>query len=115
MTKEIEKIITKALVESEKRLEKNLETKFEKRLKHHTESLIEVINDKFEIVKEQFVSVFEKQDSHTEQIGNVLVDLSEVKINLKSVSYDVAIKLDNKLDKKHFADLDGRVRKLEKR
>src|SRR3989344_1903825 len=135
MTKEIEKIIKKVVIESDKR--------FEKRLKHHTEALVEVLDDKFKIVSEQFKGVYEKfdninesfdslektldshtsilnshtdtLDSHTERVGNIMMDMTEVKRDVKEIKYEIVVRLNNKVDKKHLIVLDQRVRRLEKK
>lgn len=93
-----------------------------KLLKDQTEKLVEIFDDRIKTVQEGFNGINKKLDSHTkildshtEQIGNILVDLSTIKINVNQISYDVRMKLDNKADKKHFVDLDQRVRRLEKK
>jgi ABC-type transporter Mla subunit MlaD len=112
MTKEIdiEKVIKRVQNEADKKNERRFD------------GMMEVMNDNFKKVEDLFKGVFEKLDahskildSHTEQIGNVLVDLNAVKIDIGQVRYDIALTLDRKLDKKHFVDLDRRVRILEKK
>ena len=56
-----------------------------------------------------------KLNSHTEQIGNILMDTTELKYDMNGVKLDMSLFLDKKVDKKHFIDLDTRVRVLEKK
>ncbi len=102
--------------------QKNTGENIAKLLKNQTEQLVEIFDDRIKTVQEEFNGINKKLDfhtrildSHTEQIGNILVDLSTIKISMNQISYDVGMKLDNKADKKHFVDLDGRVRRLEKK
>ena len=102
----IEKIIKKVQTDADKKSERRFE------------GMMEVINNNFEKVTEQFKIVFEKLDyhsqtldSHTEMIGNLTMDMTEVKSDIK----DIKSSLDSKVDKKHFVDLDRRVRILEKK
>ena len=102
MSKEIEKIIKKVQGDDDKKNERRFD------------GMMEVLEEKFEIIQEQFSGVHKKLDSHSDQIANILVDLSDVKLNMRKVSYDVAMDLDRKINKKHFVDLEGRVRVLER-
>ena len=86
-----------------------------KLLKDQTEKLIEVFDDRIQIVQEEFKGINRKLDSHEEQIGNIIVDMSEVKIKINDINYKVTFDLDRKIDKKHFVELDTRVRRLEKK
>jgi phage shock protein A len=54
-------------------------------------------------------------DSHTEEIANLRMDMTEVKSNVKDIKLNIRFGLDDKVDKKHFVDLDSRVRVLEKK
>ena len=107
---DIKKILKEVLTEADKKSQKRFD------------GMMEEINDKFKIMEEGFKGVNERFDeidktlnSHTEQIANILVDLSSVRLNMQSVSYEVSMHMDKKIDKKHFVDLEGRVRKLEKK
>ena len=105
-----------------KKTQNNSGENISKLLKNQTEKLVEIFDDRIKVVTEQYNGIqktldshTKTLDSHTEQIGNILVDLSSIKINIANISYDVGVKLDNKADKKHFVDLDQRVRRLEKK
>ena len=59
MTKEIEKIIKRVQGEADKKNERRFD------------GMMEVINDNFKIVAEQFKGVHVKLDSHTQEIGEM--------------------------------------------
>ena len=96
MTKEIEKIIKKVQGEADKKNERRFD------------GMMEVLNEKFKIIQEQFSAVFEKLD-------NVSMDMTEIKSDIKDTPFQIKFLRDFKLDKKHFVELEGRVRKLEKK
>ena len=107
---DIEKIIKKVQSDSHK--------KMEKLFKLHRE----YNDDKFKVVDEKFKSIDQKLDgntkilnSHSEQIANLTMDMMEVKRDIKDIKFEVQLVLDKKVDKKHFVDLEGRVRVLEKK
>jgi len=82
---------------------------------------VEDVNDRFKATNEGMMGIHQKLDkiektldSHSEQLANALVDLNGVKIDMGKVSYEVTMHMDRKIDKKHFVDLEGRVRVLEK-
>lgn len=122
--KEIEKIIKKVQSEADKKNQKYFEkvkTEIKKEFSSQIGVYTENINDRFKATGEgmagidQRLSKIEKTlDSHTEQLANILVDSNSVKIDMGRVSYEVTMHLDKKVDKKHFVDLEGRVRVLEK-
>ena len=91
------------------------ELDIKKVLKDQTEKLIEVFDDRIQTVQEEFNGINKKLDSHTEQIANLTMDMVEVKSDIRQIKFDIKMNLDNKLDKKHFVDLEQRVRKLEKK
>ena len=95
MTKEIEKIIKKVQGEADKKNERRFD------------GMMEVINEKFKIIQEQFSAVFEKLD-------NISMDMTEIRSDIKDTPFQIKFLRDFKLDKKHFVDLEGRVRVLEK-
>ena len=99
MTKEIEKIIKKVQGDADRRFG----------------VMMDEINSSFKIVADQFKGVFEKLDDHGEKLDNLTADMAEVKSDLRGVNLTIKHLNDSKLDKKHFADLDGRLRKLEKK
>ncbi len=105
MTKEldIKKIITQVQTEADKKNQKRFD------------GMMEVLNDKFKVIQEQFMGVHEKLDSHTEMIGNVAMDLTEVKSDLLLVKLEVQNLIQDKVENKHFVALEGRVRILEKK
>ncbi len=83
---------------------------------------VEDVNDRFKATAEGTAGVNEKLDriektldSHTEQIANILVDVSSVRLDMNDIRYKTEVTLDRKLDKKHFVDLEGGVRVLEKK
>ena len=53
-------------------------------------------------------------DGHKEAIGNVIMDMLEVKSDVKELKFKIGLILPDKVDKKHFVDLEQRVRVLEK-
>ena len=119
------------------------ETDMKKILEDQTEKLTEIFDDRIKSVTEQYNDInkkFAKIDrtlnSHTEEIGKLKVGVEETRINvsenkkdikeiridsieikrdIKEVKFWVATDSKNKVDKKHFVDLEGRVRKLEKK
>jgi chromosome segregation ATPase len=128
MSKEIEKIIKKVQLESDKRLEKTL--------KRHTGALIEEFQHRVSVIGEQYNGIqktlnehTKTLDSHTEQIANLLMnvavaksdikelraDMMEVRSDVKQIKFDVKMDLNRKIDKTQFIGLEGRVRVLEKR
>ena len=103
MTKEVEKIIRKVQNEAD--------TKSGWRFK----GMMEVINDNFKKVAEQFKGAHEKLDSHTEEISNLTMDMMEVKSDVKTIKFEMVAVMDTKADRKHIVDLDHRTRTLEKK
>ena len=95
MTKEIEKIIKKVQGEADKKNERRFD------------GMMEVINEKFKIIQEQFSAVFEKLD-------NISMDMTEIRSDIKDTPFQIKFLRDFKLDKKHFVGLESRVRVLEK-
>ena len=98
------------------------ELDIKKLLKDQTEKLTEIFDDRIKSVTEQYNDIndkFSKIDrtlkSHTQQIANILVDVGAIKIKMSDVDYSVKMRLDRKIDKVNFVDLEGRVRKLEKK
>ena len=73
------------------------------------------VDKRFNEVDKRFDKIDKTLDSHTEQIANILVDLNTVKLNMQDTKHEVKIDIDKKVDKKHFVDLEGRVRILEKK
>jgi len=110
MSKEIEKIIKRVKDDANKDIKRHIKALFEE-----FDHRMKVVGELHADTPKQLKEIKRTLDSHTDQIGSILVDLSEIKINVRNVSYDVGVRLDNKLDKKHFVDLDQRVRKLEKK
>ena len=97
-----------------KKIRDNSQDNIAKLLKNQTEQLIEIFDDRIQTVQEEFNGINKKLDSHSDQIANLTMDMLEVKSDLKQVKFDVKMNLDNKVDKKHFVDLELRIRKLEK-
>jgi hypothetical protein len=93
------------------------------------EKVNEIFDDKMKIVENGFKSVHEKLDSHTNEIADLkvevtdmkdrldvaIMDIKEIKSDMKKVKLDVNLDLERKVDRKHFIDLDQRVKKLEKK
>ena len=132
---DIEKIIKRVQSESDKRLEKTL--------KCHTGALLEEFQGRVSGIAEQYGDIQKNikeikitLESHTEEIGKLKVgmeenrldvkdmksdikeirmDLIETKRDIKDVKFWVTGGLKNKVDNKHFVDLDSRVRILEKK
>ncbi len=109
MSKEIEKIIKKVRDDANKDTKRHIDVLFEE-----FDHRMKAMGEWHEETTKQYKEIKKILDSHTEQIGGVLMDLVEVKRDIKDIRYDVAVKLDNKLDKKHFVDLEQRVRRIEK-
>ncbi len=107
MSKEIEKIIKKVQSDSDKRLKKAL--------KQHTGVLIEEFQHRVSVIGEQYSDIQKTLDSHSNQIANVSMDIMEIKSSVRDIRLDIKLDLDKKVDKKHFVDLEGRVRVLEKK
>jgi septation ring formation regulator EzrA len=135
MSKEIEKIIKKVQLESDKRVEKML--------KRHTGALVEEFQHRVSAIGEQYGSIqktlnghTKTLNSHTEQIGKLMVKMTsveseikdiksdvknlradnlEMRSDIKQVKFDIKFDLDRKIDKTQFVDLEGRVRILEKK
>jgi len=107
MSKEIEKIIKKVQSDSDKRLEKIL--------KQHTGVLIEEFQHRVSAIGEQYSDIQKTLDSHSNQIANLSMDIMEIKSGVRDIKLDIKLDLDRKVDKKHFVDLEGRVRVLEKK
>ena len=131
----IEKIIKRVQTESDARLEKTL--------KRHTGALLEEYQSRVTGIAEQYKDIKNTLDSHTkileshtEEIGKLKVGVEEIRINVgenkkdikeirmdsieikrdvKEVKFWVVGELKDKVDKKHFVDLDSRVRHLEKK
>ena len=83
---------------------------------------IEDVNDRFKATNEGYTGINERLDriektleSHSEQTANIAVDVSSVKLDMNDIRYKTEVTLDRKIDKKHFVDLEGRVRVLEKK
>lgn len=114
ITKEIEKIIKKVQLESDKRLEKIL--------KRHTGALLEEFQDRVSGIAEQYGDIkntldhhTEMLDIHTEMIGSLATDMTEVKSDIRDIKSQIKLILDTKADKKDFVNLDRRVSILEKK
>lgn len=106
-----------------KKLSDNFEKKvktLDKNAQNRFEGYVEDVNDRFKATGEGMTGINEKLsrmektlDSHTEQIGAILMDSTEIKSKLNKIQLDVSLDLDKKVDKKHFVDLELRMRKLE--
>jgi len=128
--KEIKGYIKKLSEHFEKQVKK-----FDKNSQSRIDGYIEHVDDRFKVTNEGFVGINQKLesiektlDSHTERIGELLTDMTIVKSDVKELRVDMMeVKSDtkdtkffamntfnNKVDKKHFVDLEGRVRILEK-
>lgn len=118
---QISKIIKKVQTESEKKMQKYL-----KNVLDRTTQLFgihkEDADTKFKVISEQFKSIDQNSEEVRKnfqdvnnKLDNIIVDLSGIKIDMNDISYKVAMNLDRKIDKKHFVDLEGRVRVLEKK
>lgn len=99
---------------------KHVRNEANKDMKNHIGALMEEVNDRFKATGEGMAGINEKLsrmektlDSHTEQIGAILMDSTEIKSKLNKIQLDVSLDLDKKVDKKHFVDLELRMRKLE--
>lgn len=103
MSKEIEKIIKKVQLDSDKRM------------KNYLGVLNEQTEDRFKATKEGFESINERLDKMQGNIDDIRIELRETKLKVQDVSYGVNITLDKKVDKKLFLDLDSRVKVLEKK
>src|SRR3989344_8344464 len=128
--KEIKGYIKKLSEHFEKQVKK-----LDKNSQSRIDGYIEHVDDRFKVTNEVFVGLNQKLesiektlDSHTERIGELLTDMTIVKSDVKELRVDMMeVKSDtkdtkffamntfnNKVDKKHFVDLEGRVRILEK-
>ena len=90
------------------------EIDIKKILKDQTEKLIEVFDDRIKTVQEEFNGINKKLDAHADQIGNLTMDMIEVKSDLQTIKFEMVAVLNAKADKKHIVDLDRRIRTLEK-
>ena len=91
-----------------KKITKKTRLDSDKTVNDRIDGFAEVFDKKFKIVIDQFKSVFEKLD-------NLSMDMTEIKFGMRDVPFQIKFLRDSKLDKKHFVDLDQRVRRLEKK
>lgn len=101
---------------------KGIKNEIKKEFKIQTGVLVEEFQHRVSAIGEQYADIKKTLDEHTktleshnERLANALIDLNGVKIDMGNVSYEVTMHLDRKVDKKHFVDLEGRVRVLEKK
>lgn len=101
---------------------KGVKSEIKKEFKTQTGVLIEEFQHRVSAIGEQYSDIKKTLDEHTKtldshsnQIANLLMDSTEIKSDTRNIKLSVKLELDNKVDKKHFVDLEGRVRVLEKR
>jgi|SRR3989344_7138103 len=76
--------------------------------KRYTGVLVEEFQDRIKVIGEQFSGVSEKVD-------NIAMDMAKVQSDIRDIKFDVKFGLKDKVDRRHFVDLDTRVRRLEKK
>ena len=89
-------------------------------LERYVGSVLEEVKDGFKVQKEHSDGINQKLkeiektlDSHSNQIANLTMDMMEVKRDIKEIKFDIRTNQDRNVDKKHFVDLELRMRKLE--
>ena len=104
-------------------------------LKRYVGAVLEEVKDGFKVAQEQSLSINQRLYSmektldehtkilhknsnillhHSQEIENLRMDIIEVKSKLTHMNLFAVSEIKNKVDKKHFVDLEGRVRILEK-
>ena len=113
--------MTKGETKYFEKLVKQVRNEANKDMKQHIGALIENMDGKLKGVEEGMMGINKKLDehtkildSHTEQIANLLMDTTILKSDVRQIKLDIKLDLNDKVDKKHFVDLEGRMRKLEK-
>ncbi len=100
-----------------------------KDMKRHIGSVFEEFQSRVSGIGEQYGDIQKTLKSHTNMIGKLATDITEVQSNIKelradmmevksdvkNIKFNIKMDLDQKIDRKHFVDLDTRVRKLEKK
>lgn len=77
--------------------------------------LTEEFQHRVSAIGEQYGDIKKTLDSHSGQVANLTMDMMEVKSDVRQIKLDIKLNLNDKVDKKHFVDLEGRVRVLEKK
>ena len=75
-----------------------------KDFKRYVGAINEDFQHKTQFIAEQYLDINKKLDSHTEMVGQLLLDIAEIKNNLSQ-----------KIDRREFARLEKRVILLERR
>ncbi len=128
---DIEKVIKKATQEFSKETKQHVDAMFEE-FEHRVKTIGEPyvnLNKNFDKIDKRFDEIQNTLDmqskllqahgktlkSHTETLGLLYVDVSEMKSSVKDMPFQIKFLRDFKLDKKHFVDMDQRIRRLEKK
>lgn len=117
MSKEIEKIIKKVQSEADKKNQANLQklkNEIKKEFGNQTGVLIEEFQHRVSAIGEQYPDIKKTLESHSNQIANLLMDSTEIKSDVRDIKLRIRLGLEDKVDRKHFVDLEGRVRILER-
>jgi hypothetical protein len=87
-----------------------------KEMKHYLGALAETHNEHLKGIKEGFIVVNRKLDSHSEMIGTLMQDVSTLKTDMTIVKEDLSVikgDLKRKVDYDDFLSLVKRVQKIE--
>ena len=87
-----------------------------KEMKHYLDASAEIYNENLKGIREGFIVVNRKLDSHTEMIGILMQDVSVLKSDMVIVKEDVSViktDLRKKVDYDEFLSLVKRVQKIE--
>lgn len=90
-------------------MKKHLDKNTEKEIKHYVGASFELYNENLKSIKEGFVIINRKLDSHSEMIGSLMEDMEIVKGDVATIKAD----LKKKVDYDDFLSLVRRVQKLE--
>lgn len=87
---------------------------FSKDVKRQMGAYMEEMRKHVDVALNQVAGVGEKVDKLQTSVDDLTLEMRDVKYSVEEIKYNTKIKLDEKVDKKHFMDLDRRVAKLEK-
>ena len=94
---------------------KGVKSEIKKEFKTQTRVLLEEFQHRVSAIGEQYGGIQKTLDSHSNQIANLLMDSTEIKSDIRNIKLNIKLELNDKVDKKHFVDLEGRIRVLEKK